>query len=114
MKGVDGELIILKGKGFKINHKGEGIQSQNSFEIIFADVHFEKYEKLDQVFNIDLNQCLEEMEKRILGGNIFFSKMKGVFEMMHTRSLKNLKNLTLSLIKLLVIKLRFLLRTLKE
>ncbi|WP_086443842.1 hypothetical protein [Candidatus Enterococcus lemimoniae] len=62
-KGVDGELIILKGKGFKINHKGEGIQSQNSFKIIFADVHFEKYEKLDQVFNIDLNQCLERWKK---------------------------------------------------
>lgn len=88
-EGIDGELIILNGKGFKINHKGEGIQLGNSFEIAFADVHFENYEKFEQISTIDLDEYLADIKKRILGENIFFSvKIYGEFEVIHTRSSK--------------------------
>lgn len=88
-EGIDGELIILNGKGFKVNHKGEGIPLENAFKITFADVHFENYEKIDNVSSIELSKCLEEIKKRIVGTNIFFSvKIHGKFEVIHTRSSK--------------------------
>lgn len=88
-EGIDGELIILNGKGFKINQKGEGIQLEDSFEIAFADVHFENYVKLGEAADIDLVACLEDSKEKILGTNIFFTvKIHGEFEMVHTRSSK--------------------------
>ncbi|RGI32035.1 MULTISPECIES: acetolactate decarboxylase [Enterococcaceae] len=88
-EGIDGELIIIDGVGYKINHYGETEILNDSFNITFADTHFDHYQLLTDVHDVDLTTCLNDIKQLISGNNLFFSvKLHGNFKQITTRSAK--------------------------
>lgn len=86
-EGVDGELIIINGKAYKIDSSGNVIEINENFPIVYADVHRSDFKYWNHFENRSL-QCLREDILRHVGtSNNFFSvKIEGDFKSVKTRS----------------------------
>ncbi|WP_341780145.1 acetolactate decarboxylase [Levilactobacillus sp. HBUAS70063] len=86
-EGLDGELIILDGKPYQVNSRGEVNVVSDDFKLPFANSHFAAYRPLMTVENA----TQEELHDQVLGlthdNNTFFSILvKGTFTDVKTRA----------------------------
>ncbi len=86
-EGLDGELIILDGKPYQVNNRGEVNVVPESFTLPFANSHFAAYRPLMTVENA----TKEELHDQVLGlthkANTFFSILvTGTFTDVKTRA----------------------------
>lgn len=86
-EGLDGELIILDGKPYQVNSRGEVNVVPDDFTLPFANSHFAAYRPLMTVENA----TQEELHDQVLGlthdANTFFSILvKGTFTAVKTRA----------------------------
>ena len=59
--GVDGELVILDGIGYKIDVSGLAVKLPNDFKVTYADVSFADYHKFKSYQNIELAEMLKDV-----------------------------------------------------
>ncbi|MQS76284.1 acetolactate decarboxylase [Companilactobacillus halodurans] len=87
-EGLDGELVILDGKPYQVDHRGQVNLVDDNFTLPFANIHWADYHKLTSVENIEQ----ADLEKKILSltsANTFFSiKLHGEFSYAQTRAVK--------------------------
>lgn len=85
--GVDGELIILNGVGYKIDTSGKAVELPKDFKVTYADVCNDNYREFKQYQNVELEQMLNDVLGANNGQNQFFAILtKGVFQKIRTRS----------------------------
>lgn len=87
--GVDGELIILNGVGYKIDTSGKAVELSKDFKVTYADICNDNYREFKQYQNVELEQMLNDVLAANNGQNQFFAILiKGVFQKIRTRSSK--------------------------
>lgn len=87
--GVDGELVILNGVGYKIDTSGKEVELPKDFKVTYADVCNDNYREFKQYQNVELEQMLNDVLAANNGQNRFFAILtKGVFQKIRTRSSK--------------------------
>ena len=87
--GVDGELVILNGVGYKIDTSGKAVELPKDFKVTYADVCNDNYREFKQYQNVELEQMLNDVLDANNGQNQFFAILtKGVFQKIRTRSSK--------------------------
>ena len=87
--GVDGELVILNGVGYKIDTSGKAVELPKDFKVTYADVCNDNYREFKQYQNVELEQMLNDVLGANNGQNQFFAILtKGVFQKIRTRSSK--------------------------
>lgn len=79
-EGLDGELIILDGKPYQANSKGQVKVISDDFVLPFGDVNWAKYDHLTDFKNIDDTDFSHRVFVLANSQNTFFSvKAEGVF-----------------------------------
>lgn len=87
--GVDGELVILNGVGYKIDTSSKAVELPKDFKVTYADVCNDNYSEFKQYQNVELEQMLNDVLDANNGQNQFFAILtKGVFQKIRTRSSK--------------------------
>lgn len=87
--GVDGELVILNGVGYKIDTSGKAVELPKDFKVTYVDVCNDNYREFKQYQNVELEQMLNDVLDVNNGQNQFFAILtKGVFQKIRTRSSK--------------------------
>ncbi|AWM74151.1 acetolactate decarboxylase [Lactobacillus apis] len=87
--GVDGELVILNGVGYKIDTSGKAVELPKDFKVTYADVCNDNYREFKQYQNVELEQMLNDVLDANNGQNQFFAILtKGIFQKIRTRSSK--------------------------
>lgn len=87
-EGLDGELIILDGVPYQVDHEGNVNVVNDDFTLPFANSHFAEYKRLTDIE--ELSQA--ELDKKIgsmTSANTFYSiKVHGTFTNIKTRAVK--------------------------
>ena len=87
--GVDGELVILNGVGYKIDTSGKAVELPKDFKVTYSDVCNDNFREFKQYQNVELEQMLNDVLDANNGQNQFFAILtKGVFQKIRTRSSK--------------------------
>ena len=87
--GVDGELVILNGIGYKIDTTGKAVKLPPDFKVTYADVSFANYHDFKSYQNIELEEMLSQVLTANNAQNRFLAvKTNGVFQKIRTRSSK--------------------------
>ena len=87
--GVDGELVILDGVGYKIDVSGPAVKLPDDFKVTYADVSFADYHEFKDYQNVELTEMLKDVLTKNNAQNQFFAILtKGVFQKIRTRSSK--------------------------
>ncbi len=87
--GVDGELVILDGVGYKIDVSGPAVKLPDDFKVTYADVSFGDYHKFKSYQDAELTEMLIDALTKNNARNQFFAILtKGVFRKIRTRSSK--------------------------
>lgn len=86
-EGIDGELIIWKGAGYKVNVNGTVSLLDKNFPIVYADVHQSKFKFMKHYENISLSDIRQDILNSVNTRNLFFSVLiEGKFSFVNTRS----------------------------
>ncbi|MGL5900814.1 MAG: acetolactate decarboxylase, partial [Lactobacillaceae bacterium] len=59
--GVDGELVILNGIGYKIDTTGKAVKLPPDFKVTYADVSFADYHDFKSYQDIELEEMLSQV-----------------------------------------------------
>ena len=59
--GVDGELVILNGVGYKIDVSGPAVKLPDDFKVTYVDVSFADYHKFKSYQNVELTEMLKDV-----------------------------------------------------
>lgn len=87
--GLDGELIILDGKPYQVDHSGKVNVVSKSFTLPFANSHFARYAPLAELENVDQDELDKQMLSLSRAANTFFSvEVKGTFANIKTRAVE--------------------------
>ncbi|MBS9337286.1 acetolactate decarboxylase [Fructobacillus parabroussonetiae] len=85
--GVDGELILLDGKAYQVNGKGQVQEVADDFPVVFGDVHQAAYQVLGQYENQSFEDLSSDILQAVGSQNLFLSvKITGDFQHVQTRS----------------------------
>ncbi|MCK8617048.1 acetolactate decarboxylase [Fructobacillus sp. M158] len=85
--GVDGELILLDGKAYQVNGKGQVQEVADDFPVVFGDVHQAAYQVLGQYENQSFEDLSSDIFQAVGSQNLFLSvKITGDFQHVQTRS----------------------------
>ncbi|KRK88673.1 acetolactate decarboxylase [Lentilactobacillus sunkii] len=88
-EGLDGELIILDGKPYQVNSKGNVNVVPNSFNMPFANIHFANYSPLAELEDVSQDDLEKQVLSLMHANNTFFSiKITGSFTNVKTRAVK--------------------------
>lgn len=91
-EGLDGELIILKGKPYQVDSRGNINEVSPDFVMPFADIHQANYKALTTYQNIKQTDLYADLAKKISAANVFYSTLiHGTFKSMHTRAVAKSK-----------------------
>ena len=86
-EGIDGELIILNGKAYKVDVNGKIIQLNDDFPIVFANIHQSDFHFLNHFDDISLKDLRTQILNQVNTTNLFFSVLiSGDFSNVKTRS----------------------------
>ncbi|MFD1125046.1 acetolactate decarboxylase [Lentilactobacillus raoultii] len=88
-EGLDGELIILDGKGYQVDASGKVNLVPDSFTMPFANAHYARYSPLAELENVSQDDLNEQVVSLSRAANTFFSiKITGSFSDVKTRAVR--------------------------
>ncbi len=88
-EGLDGELIILDGKPYKVDGSGKVSLVPDDFTMPFANAHYAQYSPLAELENVSLDDLNEQVISLSQATNTFFSiEVNGTFSNVKTRAVR--------------------------
>lgn len=88
-EGLDGELIILNGVAYQVDHTGTVNIVKDDFTLPFANVHHANFSKLTTFEDVTQEQFHDKVLQLTNSQNTFFSvKITGTFKDVKTRAVK--------------------------